>query len=123
MVDKLGLGLVPSCAHGHMQWVEMIRPWVRRFGMWCLLLVLVDILVPSLKECIFKPSIELQGPWDHGVMWSKGPQVVSGTSGAHDEDTLVLERRQSLAQVIVIGSVLLGLYGELAHWNLGLWVH
>lgn len=51
------------------------------------------------------------------------PQVVCGTSRAKDKHTFLPERPQRLAQVVVIGTIPIRLYRELANGNVSLGVH
>lgn len=80
--------------------------------------------IPSTEKSILEPVVEVSRPFRGGrSIRCKRPKVVSGAAGADDEDALLPEGSQGLAQVIVVMRVLVRLDRELADGDVGLRVH
>ena len=128
MMNELRLGLLPSGgSDGRQQGIEMHRSIrMRHVGVWMFLQSLLHLIVSSVEQRVLDVVVELESPRRHSatdVVDDEGLHVVCDTSGADDEDSLLPERSKSLAQVEVIGSVLVGLDRELAHRHVGFRIH
>lgn len=77
-----------------------------------------------MKKRGFEPGNELGSPMGRrAIARPNGSQVMSGTPRANDEDAFVPERSQCLPHVIMEDPISVSRNRQLAHRNVGVWVH